>query len=327
MRSPVRIVCFLNLFFLFIAFTQVYDLLTQLNDSGLAQYLVTKEGIAHSTLTTSNEYTDGYLIPPIIHQTYKTENIPKQWADTRDTIIETNSDYTYMFWTDENGRKFIADHYAWFLDTYDSYKFPIMRSDALRYFILYHYGGFYVDLDIGVKQSMDEMRKLPTAFYKTSPVGVSNDFMASMPQHPFMLYLIKSLSKYNRNWFVAYLTVMYGTGPLFVSVLLQKYTWKRSAGITEVDDTAIYLLRASESSKYKPLADFIYHIPGSSWHKNDAWVFVLINDHQVLAALIIPLLVTAGAVGVVYLEIKLAQYIRWYWRRRRLSNAYRSPQN
>lgn len=319
--SSVRIVIYLNLLILFIAFTQVYDLLTQLNDKALAEYLVTREDVVQNNIMRSEEYPDEYLIPPIIHQTYKTENIPQEWADTRDTIINTNSDFEYMFWTDESGRMFLNKYYPWFIDTYDSYKFPIMRSDALRYFILYHYGGFYIDLDIGVKQSMDELRRLPTAFYKTSPVGVSNDFMASMPRQPFMEYVIKSLPKYNRNWFLTYLTVMYGTGPLFVSVMLQKYNWRRSPGLTDVTDTAIYLLRASETSLYKPLADYIYHIPGSSWHKNDAWVFVLINDHQLLAALIIPVLVTVGAIGLVWLEVKLMQYARWHWRRRRPASA------
>lgn len=319
--SSVRIVIYLNLLILFIAFTQVYDLLTQLNDKALAEYLVTREDVVQNNIMRSEEYPDEYLIPPIIHQTYKTENIPQEWADTRDTIINTNSDFEYMFWTDESGRMFLNKYYPWFIDTYDSYKFPIMRSDALRYFILYHYGGFYIDLDIGVKQSMDELRRLPTAFYKTSPVGVSNDFMASMPRQPFMEYVIKSLPKYNRNWFLTYLTVMYGTGPLFLSVMLQKYNWRRSPGLTDVTDTAIYLLRASETSLYKPLADYIYHIPGSSWHKNDAWVFVLINDHQLLAALIIPVLVTVGAIGLVWLEVKLMQYARWHWRRRRPASA------
>ena len=30
---------------------------------------------------------------------------------------------------------------------YDSYRFPIQRIDALKYFILRHFGGIYVDLD------------------------------------------------------------------------------------------------------------------------------------------------------------------------------------
>lgn len=44
-------------------------------------------------------------------------------------------------------RDFIATEYPWFLSTYDSYSFPIQRVDTVRYFILRHYGGIYMDLD------------------------------------------------------------------------------------------------------------------------------------------------------------------------------------
>lgn len=37
--------------------------------------------------------------------------------------------------------------YPWFLDTFDGYPFPIQRADAIRYFVLAHYGGVYLDLD------------------------------------------------------------------------------------------------------------------------------------------------------------------------------------
>jgi mannosyltransferase OCH1-like enzyme len=37
--------------------------------------------------------------------------------------------------------------YPWFLETWDNYRFPIQRADSIRYFILAHHGGIYVDLD------------------------------------------------------------------------------------------------------------------------------------------------------------------------------------
>ena len=47
-------------------------------------------------------------------------------------------------------RDFIAKEYNWFLETYDAYPYPIQRADALRYFVVYHYGGIYADLDLQV---------------------------------------------------------------------------------------------------------------------------------------------------------------------------------
>lgn len=37
--------------------------------------------------------------------------------------------------------------YPWFMSTYLSFTFPVQKIDALRYFLMRHYGGIYVDLD------------------------------------------------------------------------------------------------------------------------------------------------------------------------------------
>lgn len=47
--------------------------------------------------------------------------------------------------------------------------------------------------------------------------------MGSVPQHPFFLRVIQSLQSYSRNWQVPYVTVMYSTGPLFLSVIWKEY--------------------------------------------------------------------------------------------------------
>ena len=53
----------------------------------------------------------------------------------------------HQFWTDESSRDFIAKEYSDFLETYDSYPYTIQRADVIRYFVLVHYGGTYIDLD------------------------------------------------------------------------------------------------------------------------------------------------------------------------------------
>lgn len=52
-----------------------------------------------------------------------------------------------QLWSEKSSRDFIETHYPWFLRTYDRYRFPVQRVDAVRYFILMHYGGIYLDLD------------------------------------------------------------------------------------------------------------------------------------------------------------------------------------
>lgn len=44
-------------------------------------------------------------------------------------------------------RDFLQAEFPWFLNTYDNFRFPIQKEHTVRYFILRHYGGIYIDLD------------------------------------------------------------------------------------------------------------------------------------------------------------------------------------
>lgn len=88
-------------------------------------------------------------IPKVIHQQWKTNTIPNKFATWRNKWLQLypEPEYKHMLWTDTNARELIENYYPWFLPTYDSYEHNINRADAVRYFILYHYGGIYADLD------------------------------------------------------------------------------------------------------------------------------------------------------------------------------------
>ena len=88
------------------------------------------------------------MIPRIIHQTYKTRDLPERWKDTPETWKRHHPEWTYMFWSDHDNRELIKRVDPEFLPSYDAYKYPIQRADAVRYYILKHYGGIYVDLDM-----------------------------------------------------------------------------------------------------------------------------------------------------------------------------------
>lgn len=99
----------------------------------------------------------------------------------------------YILWTDASSREFIAKEYPWFLNTFDGYTYPIQRANAVRYFILYHYGGVYMDLDIGCQRPIDPLLTFPVILPWTIPVGVSNDLMFTEKNHPFMAQIIRNL--------------------------------------------------------------------------------------------------------------------------------------
>ena len=72
---------------------------------------------------------------------------------SRDSIIRHNPEYHYILWKDIDIHEFMKSYYPAFYQMFLSYKYKIQQIDAFRYFILYHYGGIYIDLDIGCKAS------------------------------------------------------------------------------------------------------------------------------------------------------------------------------
>ncbi|TGO22642.1 hypothetical protein BPAE_0160g00180 [Botrytis paeoniae] len=228
------------------------------------------------------------LIPKIIHQTYINESIPERWKAGQQSCIELHDDYEYKLWTDEASRAFIAAEYPWFLDTFDSYPFPIQRADSIRYFVLAHYGGIYIDLDDGCKRRLDPLLSYPAWLRRTIPTGISNDAMGSVPQHPFFLRVIESLPAYNRNWGMPYITVMYSTGPLFLSVLWIEY-------MRTVTDEAGRVRNLMPDEYNKHAWSFFNIVKGNSWHGKDAQTIFWMGKHWFL--LTVAGFAIAGVVG------------------------------
>ncbi|KAH7323990.1 nucleotide-diphospho-sugar transferase [Rhexocercosporidium sp. MPI-PUGE-AT-0058] len=206
-------------------------------------------------------------IPRIIHRTYKSTDIPLRWLSSQNSCKEQNPTYTHMLWTDESARQFIAEHFPWFIPTYDSYPYPIERVDSIRYFLLWHYGGIYIDLDVSCRRSLDPLLAFAAWFPKTDLYSVSNDIMASIPRHSIMLKLALSLQDHN-GWFgTGYTTVFWATGPMFVNGILGK--WFEVVGNVEGEDgVRILPPMFYDRTPYT----FFEHREGNSWHGWDAAV-------------------------------------------------------
>jgi mannosyltransferase OCH1-like enzyme len=193
-----------------------------------------------------------------------------------------------QLWTDEKSRSFIKAEYPWFLDTFDAYPFPIQRADSIRYFVLAFYGGIYIDLDDGCNRRLDPLLSYPAWLRRTVPTGISNDAMGAVPQHPFFLRVIDSLQSYNHYWFMPYITVMYSTGPLFLSVI-----WKEYMNTPRPASDHVRLLMPDEYKGFK--WSFFNITKGSSWHGKDAQTIFWMGKHWVL--LTVAGFAIAGVVG------------------------------
>lgn len=245
-----------HVFILFFILRNTFDLISLLfNDTYFDSYL-------YDDLNKENNVNTN-IIPKIIHQTYKTDEIPKIWQNGQSKCINLHPDYRYIFWTDKKADLFIEKKYSWFFTTWNSYHYPIQKADVIRYFVLYHYGGIYIDLDNECLRKLDPLLSASAFLRKTKPTGISNDVMGSIPKHPFFFNVIYLLKSHQKNLLFPYITIMYSTGPLFLSTIWKKYNrWNffnsRKIKVLFPDD-----YKNSEKS-------FFNVTKGSSWHSNDA---------------------------------------------------------
>lgn len=280
-----------------------------INENLIPDHLLDSElTISHNSSMNKN-YPAYEPIPKILHQTYKTNRIPFEWNVTYSSVVYYNSNYTYMFWTDERSREFIATWYPWFLPTYDKYPYPIMRADAMRYFVLYHYGGIYIDLDVGCDFPLDPLLQFPAWLRKTDPLGVSNDVMGSVPHHPFFRNVIRELASYDRPWLLPYLRVMYSTGPLFLSIIRHRFVNSFGTRGPRLGAEVRILVPADHELYTKW---FFFDSPGSTWHSWDSQIILFINNNAILSTMIILGLIFLN----LYWEFKLIAMIRSYSSRR-----------
>ncbi|KAJ6127233.1 hypothetical protein N7523_002845 [Penicillium sp. IBT 18751x] len=208
-------------------------------------------------------------IPRILHQTAATDVIPDKWVESQKSCKEAYGDFEYKLWTDASTRDFLSENYPWFVDVWDNYAFPIQRADSLRYFILYHYGGIYLDMDTWCNRSVP-IDRLETdheyaLFKATKPTGVTNDFMITTARHPVYAAAIAKLPAYNsitRAWarWQPYSAIMIASGPMFLTLVAKDYLLQHSP----IPSPTIGVVNATE------LNPFIMDLESATWHQADA---------------------------------------------------------
>jgi inositol phosphorylceramide mannosyltransferase catalytic subunit len=294
MRRSLLVFIFVLVALLLFALHSVSTLLSLLIEDASA------DAIPRDELPDVNEVlppTYPQRIPKIIHQTYINESIPERWRAAQQSCIDLHTpEYEYILWTDAKAHEFIAKEYAWFLPTFEGYAHPIQRADAIRYFVLVHYGGVYIDLDDGCARSLDPLLAYQAFVRRTIPTGISNDVMGAVPNHPFFVRVTESLQGADRSWVLPYITIMASTGPLFLSVVWKRWMGEHAA-LQEVEEDWEGRVRVLMPQEYDKFPwSFFKTYKGDSWHGGDAkFIFWLGKNWMLVTAVGFMI---AGVVGV-----------------------------
>jgi inositol phosphorylceramide mannosyltransferase catalytic subunit len=234
-------------------------------------------------------------IPKIIHQTWKTNDIPEHWLKSYNGYKNLEKEgWEYKLWTDDDNRKLIEKEFPWFLEKYDSYKYGIQRADAIRYFILYKYGGVYSDLDIAPKSNFVHFFEIYKFFdvaicsckegNSAAGQNLTNAFMMSKPGSDFWPHVWTYLQQpfQTRKWkrILAssyYFYVLFTTGPGIICDAVS--TYKKKEEIVLIPSQLIQPFDPKNKESKEPITNnsaVTEVLPGSSWHKKDSrfWKFM-----------------------------------------------------
>lgn len=177
----------------------------------------------------------------IIHQTWKTKMLPAEYAAFAESVRAHHPGFEYRLWTDEDNRELIRTSYSWFLPTYDAYKHDIERVDAVRYFILYSYGGIYIDLDMECLKPLDDLVSEKDLHFslEAGPAidnqVVSNAFMASEPGNGFFHHIMTHLKSFITSD-ITFRDVFNNTGPDMLTRECLQLRDRFDFGIIALDD-------------------------------------------------------------------------------------------
>jgi hypothetical protein len=266
------------------------------------------------------------VIPRVIHQIFHNwkdpgnTTLPPDWQKQRQTCIDLHEGWeihvrdaplnhyrhrmqvaraltnlSTQLWDESRSRQFLLDFYPWFVPTYDAYAYPVQRIDSLRYFLLFHHGGLYVDLDNGCQRSLEPLLYYPALVIDPGHGTLMNNVLGAAPRHPFWELVIRELERYQRWWYVLpFVDVMWGAGQWMETQVWEEYhrvvlparrraDWKDGNdvdGLGDGDGELYRLMRDTRPGAPPPL--FFTQGRGRSWDDWDKVYLEWMGDHIVL---------------------------------------------
>jgi mannosyltransferase OCH1-like enzyme len=215
------------------------------------------------------------MIPKILHQTWKTRDIPPELCSYAESWKRLHPGWEYRLWTDQSAREFVAASYPRLLRKYDKYPYNIQRVDVARLLILAEYGGLYVDLDFEALRPVDSLLDSCTVLTKEAQddaartgrsLLVSNALIASEPRAPFLLHAIRRLPA---GWpgLDVFDIVLNTTGPYFLTRAYESF----QGAVKLLNETAFFSVgleasrRPVDREKLMASGAYAIHHFESSW--------------------------------------------------------------
>lgn len=134
-----------------------------------------------------------------IIQTWKSNEVPAHYIQFMSNIRELNPHANFLFFTDEDIVEFVRERCPEYYDTFVGLKYKIQQLDFFRYLAVYYYGGVYLDLDMDICRSFDDL-DLSRCSFPVETLGLKNpNFLVgnyafySPKGDPFLKHIIENI--------------------------------------------------------------------------------------------------------------------------------------
>ena len=177
------------------------------------------------------------MIPKIIHQTYKDNKLPELYKKCQDQIKSICSDFEYRFYSDEDIDSFMLNNYPEYYIQFMNLPRKIMQLDMFRYFLIYEYGGWYLDMDYYLIRKIDCSGEIVLPCSSNNNGGntrcLGNCIFGSIPKHPFWKSLMDEMINFNVSKQYSDDSILETTGPCLVTRMWLKSEYKNEIQIPE----------------------------------------------------------------------------------------------
>lgn len=125
------------------------------------------------------------MIPKIIHYCWLSgDPIPENLAKCMQSWKEKLPEYEWMLW---DFTRFEKESSAWVSEAFDNRKYAF-AADYIRLYAVYHYGGIYMDMDIEVVKSFNELLDNPymIAYERPDKIGIEAGCFGAEKGSPYL---------------------------------------------------------------------------------------------------------------------------------------------
>lgn len=141
----------------------------------------------------------------IIHQIWVGDfKIPNREKKIAQNLKELHSDYEYMFWKEAES---MPTNVQYWYDRFYQYKNYVFCADILRIWVVYNYGGMYLDIDFDIQKRLDPIFEHDSIlfYHNDTDYTIPNNLIGATKGSPMLKYCLDNISEYcswyGPSWF------------------------------------------------------------------------------------------------------------------------------